>query len=221
MFTLLSPARAQPGSPPNFHPPVLFDLQTCLTSGERPDRIALADVNGDLWPDIAVANEFSCQIEPGGTPVFTVSFFRNTGDWNPHSDALVLQQKIVLPCGLFPTEVAFARIDADTRLDLLVVTPAGDSFNFPGRLLYFRNHGQNPPALLFQSCSALEYQAYGLTVADIENDGDHEAAVAAYNPAEARNPRQVIAGDLNRDGLGDVVTANADTHNLSVLIGRP
>lgn len=208
-------ALAQVGNPPNFHDPVLFDLGACAEFTEQPDGLVLGDADNDLDLDIAVANEFPCPLVVGGPSKQTVTVFRNTGDWSPISDGLVVQQIVEIPCGLWATEVAFARVDGDARLDLLVVMAEGAPGTNGGYVVYFKNAAGGPPSFTFQACYALEYKAYGLAVADIDNDGDHDVAISAYKSGLVSNQDKVTLfrstpGGLVSDACGGTAPCDKD-----------
>ncbi len=142
-----------------------------------PFGIAVADYNEDGWPDLAVANApvgvYSCS--PGGQP--SVTIFTNTGDWGDTEDGFTLTDlSICDDCG--PAEVAFADMNDDELLDLVVSATDGD----PG------------------------YGTWGVYVS-FQNESHQFSSFTAYeNPVDhAQSPvRGLVASDFNNDGLPDV-----------------
>ena len=229
------PAGAQE-TVPTFKNPVVFAV------GDRPFGLAVADVTGgpggapDGYPDLAVANEDGD----------TVTFYVNTRDWKPVRDGFGTPTTLDVGSGTEPLEVAFAKINNDIYLDL-VVTARGDN-----ALYVFLNDANNPGQFLPPTRFGLNVPGIpnvwprGLVIADFDNDGLNDAAVASQqldlvvvvfndglgglggqqvdvplNLHQGATPYDLVVGDFERSDVDspllDLATANFGDDSISVL----
>ncbi|MCH8804634.1 MAG: VCBS repeat-containing protein [Planctomycetes bacterium] len=217
---------------PTFKNPVVFDV------GDRPFGLAVADVTGgpggapDGYPDLAVANENAG----------TVTFYVNTRDWKPVPDGFGTPTTLQVGSGTKPLEVAFAKINNDIYLDL-VVTASGDN-----ALYVFLFNPDDPPysAGTRFPLNTPGVGPRGLVIADFDNDGFNDAAVASelldlvvvvfndglgglsghqepilLNLLEGATPYDLVVGDFERSDVDspllDLATANFGDDSISVL----
>ena len=188
-------------SPGGFGAPVPLPLGTLLPRG-----LALADLNGDGKLDIAVAAT--------GVSALQVFFQGATGTFG---------SPVALPVGGEPTGVAAGDLTGSGRVDLAVATENGTL----SVLLHAAAPGSFLPSVNY---AAGTYPA-AVQIADLNGDGHPDVVVADYTggllvflqtgagdgtlqPAVRYSARDygscsVAVGDLNGDGLNDVVVANA------------
>jgi hypothetical protein len=200
----------------NFRPPLSFSV------GRSPRAVAVADFDGDGKLDLAVANQESDDI----------SILLGQGDGTFISAPAV-------PGGGGPVDVLAADFDRDGRMDLAIASAGSRSVTLvpgigdgrfgsaetlplswtPGALAVgdFDGDGYLELAVTNVSTSNSIFQdrASYVTVFDL-----HSAAVrAARSLPVGLNPVALAAVDLNSDGQTDLVTANADSDDISVLLG--
>lgn len=202
---------------------IAFATQITYNTGGVPYDVAVGDLDGDGKPDIVVPDNSDN----------TVSVFRNTSAGGVFS----FDVPVVLPAGNFPATVKIADIDGDGKLDIIVANGGGNTFSV------FRNISPGIGNIFF--ASGLDFAAASFPsnaiVTDINGDGMPDvvssdnnspggAVVNLNNSAGTGNisfsapveyatddfPSWVSAGDLNADGLPDLVTANAES-SISVL----
>jgi cysteine-rich repeat protein len=198
--------------------------------GFDPRGLAVADVDGDGALDVVVANQDSN----------TVSIL--TGDGAGGLVATASLGTFVGVDGMGPIDVEVADVNDDGELDIVTCNPNSDDVtllpglgmgNF-GAATTFTTRvgagGDNPEAII---------------LADVSGDGVPDAIVAASvsddisvlvaNPgtggfdtpvrfstrvgADGDLPQGVAVGDVDGDGEPDVVTANGNTDDVTVLIG--
>lgn len=195
-----------------------FTAQTSPSGGASPSFVATADLNGDGRPDLAIANADSDWVSVrlgSGNGVF--------GDAVPYATA-------------YPISIAAADLDGDTRPDLAVANIGSEAVSVlknlgPG---IFAPPVDYPVGPLTASIAAL----------DLNNDGWPDLAVAngsigdttgtvnvlinlkngAFGPAVTydvgKQPRWLVAVDLNGDSNPDLAVANGASDSVSVLRGN-
>jgi FG-GAP-like repeat len=166
---------------------------TYLT-GRGPQRVVVADFNGDGKPDIATAN---CNT---ATHTASISILLGHGDgtFQNHND-------IALPAGACPNSLGLIRVAKDTTLSLVV---ANDGAN---DVVIARNNGSGsfkleqvvtstPPGTTFRGVSAADYNGDGFQdIAVIRTAPGQADEVVTYNGSAAGtftgpNPVQPTAG---------------------------
>jgi hypothetical protein len=199
-----------------------FEQATSLPTGEGawPWAVAIADLNNDLKPDLAVANYHASTIG--------VLFGDGRGGFSwPWQ----------YPTGSHPVAIAAADLNSDAKLDLVTADLHGDTASVllgsgGGAFELPRSYPVGD-----QPSTDVEYPS-GLALADLDDDGTLDLAVANYEtdrlavlrgtgdgrfepaahwPTDA-SPVDVVVADLNGDGLGDLATANYEAGSASVLI---
>lgn len=183
------------------------------------------DFDGDGRPDLAVVNEMDTNI----------SILRNIGSPGQISFGPTLVLATGYESG--PTSLATGDFDGDGKPDLAVVNTAG------GRIAIFRNTS-TPGAISFASPVYLgafgQDILSGITMADFDNDGKPDIIATDRNNNIVyvyRNQSQpgilsfapfttyptgfggsnVLAGDLDGDGLPDIVFSNPGNSSISFM----
>jgi len=200
---------------------------TTIEAGRKPYRnLRLADLDGDGRCDIVAPN----MVERGVTILF--------GDG--HGGFRGAQQPPV-PAGPSPFAVAVADVNKDGKPDLVVANYSGhlgDSSTDGLTFLLNDGHGRFRlgPRIPTGSGSG------EVTAGDVDGDGYMDAVTAnagtkdltvAYGGPDGLSPSRtatvahggrgtfrVILADFDGDGRADAVTANSETHSVSVLLTR-
>jgi hypothetical protein len=188
-----------------------FQTQVDYPVDQNPSSIAVGDFNGDGKPDLAVTNSISN----------TVSVLFGNGDGT-------FQAKVDYGTGLGPSSVAVGDFNGDGKLDLAVANNQNNSVSIflnsgTGTFAQRRDFdtGFTPTSVAVGDFNG--DQKLDVAVADCGNNGgcyDTNGAVsvllgngdgtlqAAVNYAAGVGPVQVVAEDLNGDGILDLATAN-------------
>ena len=182
-----------------------FPLRKSFSGGENPVDLALGDLDGDGDLDVAVANHETDY----------VTLLRNDGQGNLDTFS---QSPRHLDLGLHPHAVLIADLDLDGHPDLLVDDRRGEA------ILLLRGAGDGGFDLDVVQFSVGGDPYRGMTLADVNRDGhldlitpnrDEVAIVlrvsdggfAAPEGIPADGPFEVRVGDLNGDGVPDLVVA--------------
>src|SRR5450631_3190860 len=225
----ISPARASDvasASLPAANKATLFLTARTSAVGAQPFGVAAGDFNGDGKPDLAVANlgcnHVSIRVGEGSCGHF--------------------KSGVKYPAGSRPITVAVGDLNGDGKLDLAVANndPSGNI----GVTVLLGNGDAT-----FGAPTSYRTEVYGffVAIADFNNDGKPDLAVANnYRPNQAEGdvsvllgkgdgtfqaavnystgagsvPDFVAVGDLNADGLADLVVTNSGGRNVSVLLGK-
>ncbi len=190
-----------------------FSSLTSYEVGVQPFGLDVADLNGDLFPDVVTANYTSnyLSILPG----FLGGIFST--------------QETYSPAG-FMTDIALADVDDDTFVDLIYTS----IFDKVYVALADGSGG-------FEAATehAVGSQPLAVTVADVDLDGrldivttnSQSASVsvllaqvgggfsAAVNYAVGPMPYSLKIADINGDSFPDIVTVNENDNSVSVLSG--
>lgn len=176
--------------------------------GARPRTMSVGDFNGDMLPDIAIANY--------GTNNFSI--FLNSGDGYFQLESYYYVGKNVW-------SLVVSDFNNDSRSDIAVAA----TLSQPLLRIYIRNsagNGFNEPLDY-----ALQSEAYYLLSNDINNDGHNDIVIAPIegnnifiylsiggsyfslienccSVGEEKMPRSITTLDFNQDGLLDIATSN-------------
>ncbi len=204
-----------------------FQAHVDYTVGGYPLALTVADLNGDGFLDLAVANSNST----GGTAPGSVSVLFGNGDGT-------FQTQQVYPAGLMTSSVVVGDFNGDGQLDF-VATNEGDE-----DVGVYLNQGRGS-----FSQPTVFYGAGGTPLAAVTSDfnGDHKLDVAvvcngggasgggacvllgtgngSFSPTNlsyptGSGPDAVAIADLNGDSKNDVAVTNFNDNDVSVFIGN-
>jgi hypothetical protein len=198
-----------------------------IEAGRKPYRnLRLADLNGDGRCDLVAPN----MAERGVTILFGDGHGNFRGAENPPT-----------PAGPSPFAVAIADVNRDGKPDLVVANysgqitdPSGDGLTFllndgHGR---FRLGPKIPAGRASSDVAAGDIDGDGYTDAATVNAGSDDLTVAFGGP-DGLSPSRVVTvpyagkgawrillADFDGDGKADAVTANTESHSVSILLTR-
>lgn len=136
--------------------------------------IALADYNGDSFPDLAVSDG-------------TLEVFRNEGDQSFTSVATPLGADE----GLSGSSIHWSDIDRDGDPDLVVSGQAGSTYDYNHRLIVFRNNGDGTFTNAAEPMgSGQGVSGSSIDLGDFDNDGFPDLAVSGED--NDGNPRLIV-----------------------------
>lgn len=196
-------------------------------TGEGPGSIATADFDADGDLDLVTANFLSDDVSillGDGAGGFSESAF------SP------------VEAGTGPDSVTSSDIDGDGAADLIVANSVSDDVSvlLGDGLGAFAEAAGNPIAIGGWASQALAADLDGdtnidLVIANRDDDsvsillgdgtggfvqaGGSPIAIGSGSPFDEKRPSDLTLVDLNNDGQLDVATANADSDDISVLLG--
>jgi 6-phosphogluconolactonase (cycloisomerase 2 family) len=207
-----------------------FASKVDFATGNYPYAIAIGDLDGDGKSDMAVTNLSSN----------TVSVFRNTSAIGSIS-ASSFAGKVDFTTGSSSYSVSIGDLDRDGKPDLAVANAGSSSISV------YRNTAisgaLNTTSFSAKVDISTGAQPYAVTIADVTGDGKPDLISANQNNnsvsiirnkslpgiistgsfaplmayAVGAYPKMVVAGDLDGDGLPELVTANSNSNSVSVL----
>jgi hypothetical protein len=211
LIALAAPSKLKGGSQPTS---LFLPAVTYFSGGNWPESVAVADVNGDGKPDLAVADTLDS----------TVGVLLGKGDGTFRMRA----SSVYRSGGLYAQSVSVADVNGDGRPDLLVAvrcrTPACTTG--AAGVLLGNGNGTFRRAARYNSGGL---GTWWLAVGDVNSDGKPDLVVAnadsnsvgvllgngdgTFNPGVSYDsggysPRSVAVADVNGDGNSDVLVAN-------------
>ena len=191
-----------------------------LAAGTTPGSVELADLNGDGKRDIVVANSDSKNL--------TILLGDGRGGFTPAPGSPVA-------AGELPNDIGIADLNSDGKLDLAIANHEQNQISI------FLGDGSSR----FTPAAPVKVQskphAHDVAVGDFNGDRKLDLAVESWEidkvesllgkgdgtfitpgsmSSVGRMPYQRLrAGDFNNDGFADIVTTNAEGHNVTLLLG--
>jgi VCBS repeat-containing protein len=203
-------------------PPVSFTGPTSLVAGAFPNSVAVRDFNGDAYPDLAVANQFSGNV--------SVLLGSASGTFSGPND---------IDVGGFPNSVAVGDFNGDARPDLAIA----DTFSGTISVLFGNASGgfspqTDPPYPAGSSPASIAVGDFNadqhpdLAVADqltgdilvLRGRNDGTFTSPADRVATVAEPGSVAVANLNSDADPDLVVAEhvtltSNPSRVLVLLG--
>jgi hypothetical protein len=204
-----------------------FVAASSVSAGSGPRTVAVADLNGDGIPDLAVAdNSF-----PYGVSVLLGN---GDGTFQPPTN-------YATPTGDWPTDIVVADLNHDGVPDLIVANLNDGSTDSTVSILLGNGDGTFRPAHDYQAGP----QAVSVAVGDFKGNGILDLAVANQYPGSTGGvsllfgngdgtfqspvhlpagaaPRSVVAADFNRDGKLDLAVTDQASGGggVNILFGN-
>ena len=184
-----------------------------------PFFVATADFNGDGKPDLAVTTGVNATIFLG----------KGDGTFNTPVNYPVIS----------PVSIAIADFNHDGKLDLAVSNENGDNVSIllgngngtfqapvnypasygPSSIAVGDFNGDGNPDLVVANAASADSGAGGTTISVLlgKSDGTFQAPVSYTSGPE---PFYVAVGDLNNDGILDIVATNSSSDTISLFLGN-
>ena len=193
---------------------------TFSTGVSRPVSLAVADLNRDRRLDIVIAN----------SDTDSIGIFLGYGN-----GSFTRQTTLSTAYDSAPCSIVLKDFDRDQNIDIAVVNRGTDSFGvFLGygngkfrRLTVFSTGARSRPS----SIVAADFNHDGhLDIAVVNSATDNIGIFLGYGNGRFRTPlnyldtlgsnaQSIVVADFNQDNHVDVVVANHDTNDISILIG--
>lgn len=193
---------------------------------DMPTSVAVADLNGDTYADLAVTNSESLSV--------SILLGNATGGFGTATHVPTLSG-----AGRIPMSVAIRDLNGDAFRDL-VVGVGGIGLASTVQVLLGTGTGTFGTATAFAAGNGAGNDPWAVVTGNFTGDDLPDIAVANKNTETVSvlagdgaggfaapvafpvggQPSAIVAGDLNGDGRADLVTANRVTNDLSVLLAN-
>ena len=207
-----------------------FTAKVDFAAGDRPNNVAIGDLDGDGKADLAVVNQNSS----------IVSIFRNTSS-NGSISASSFGAQVDFRTGDVPYSVAIGDLDGDGKADLAVTNVGGNSVSV------FHNASTSGSITSSSFTAKVDFATgtnpISVAIGDLNGDGKADLAVtnAGSNSvsvlrntsssgtitissfagnvdfATGTQPYSVGIADLDGDGKADLAVANISSHTISIF----
>ncbi len=208
------------------------------TPGAVPGLASTTHPDPTAWyPAVNASFAWSAATETGGTIAgYSFTFDRNASTVPPVTSgaALTYLAGVNYTVGSGPAEDRVADVNGDGKLDIVAENAGSNSVS----VLLGNGDGTFKPAVSY----ATDGNPWSLQVGDVNGDGKldivtcNEAASTVsvllgngdgtfkaavnYSTGAGTSPECMRLGDLTGDGRLDIITANAGTNNISVLLNK-
>ncbi|MEG4413849.1 DUF4347 domain-containing protein, partial [Microcoleus sp. C2C3] len=206
-----------------------FPTRVDFETGDNPRSISIRDINGDGFPDLAVANMYSDN----------VSILLNTTATGATTPSFAT--RVDLETGTFPYSVSIGDINGDDLPDIAVANNFSDNVSI---LLNTTTTGATTPTFATGGDFPTDTRPEFVSIGDFNGDDLPDLATANSNPSTASillnttatgsttptfatrvdfptsfGPESLSIGDFNGDGLPDIATANNfSSDGVSILL---
>jgi len=204
-----------------------FDPVTNFAANEFPISVCAAELSGDTYLDLAIANNYPCPI--GDSELYCITILINNG-----VGGFGIAISYATGSTGDPSSIVSADFNGDGFNDLAV----GDYHNDSVLILYNDSGGVFSNSI-DRDCYVVGGGPWSIVTADFDGDGDYDLASAnlysndvsilindnnstfdtTVNYSVGTQPLALIAADFDSDGNVDLATANSGSDNVSVLLG--
>ncbi|CAF3821681.1 unnamed protein product [Adineta steineri] len=198
-----------------------FATPLLIPTGEdsRPMSVAVGDLNNDNHLDFTIANS--------GTNTIGIFLGDGNGEFSE-------QMTYSTGNNSTPISIAVGNINNDTYLDIIVANEQTNT------IMIFQGYGNGTITLLSIYSTGADSAPSSLSIKDLNNDNYLDIAVTNFNSNEIvvfigsnkgnfsklnsyalgynARPKSVTIGDINNDGLYDLIVANYGTNYVEILL---